>query len=72
MAEMAATFGRMLGESIEYVDLPVAHWTRTMSQQMTPYTIKYLSRVAEAHQRGDFDVQTDIVREVGGTPPEVP
>jgi len=40
--------------------------------QMTPYLIEYLSRVAEAHQRGDFDVQTDIVREVGGAPPKSP
>jgi hypothetical protein len=41
-----------------------------MARQMPPYTIEYLSRVAEAHQRGDFDVQTDIVREVGGAPPK--
>jgi NAD(P)H dehydrogenase (quinone) len=40
--------------------------------QITPYLVEYLSRVAEAHQRGDFDVQTDIVREVGEAPPEVP
>ncbi len=40
--------------------------------QITPYLIEYLSRVAKARQRGDFDVQTDIVREVGGAPPKSP
>jgi NAD(P)H dehydrogenase (quinone) len=73
MSEMAATFARVLGKPIEYVDLPVAKWTQAMGErQMPPYTIEYLSRVAEAHQRGDFDVQTDIVREVGGAPPKSP
>src|SRR6185437_10010030 len=34
--------------------------------QMSPYLIEYLSRVAEAHQRGALDMQNDIVRQVGG------
>jgi hypothetical protein len=26
--------------------------------------------VAEAHQRGELDVQNDIVRQIGGVPPK--
>ena len=73
MTEMAAIFERVLGKPIEYVDLPIAHWTQAMAQsQMTPYLIEYLSRVAEAHQRGELDVQTDIVQRIGGAPPKPP
>jgi uncharacterized protein YbjT (DUF2867 family) len=72
MSELAAIFGRVLGKSIEYVDLPIAPWAQALAQFRTPYVIEYLSRVAEAHQRGDLDVQTDVVREVGGAPPKSP
>jgi uncharacterized protein YbjT (DUF2867 family) len=72
MSELAATFGRVLGKSIEYVDLPVAPWAQALAQFRTPYQIEYLSRVAEAHQRGDLDVQTDIVRQIGGAPAKSP
>ena len=37
---------------------------------MTPYLIEHLRCVAEAHQRGEFDAQTDVVRQVGGAPPK--
>jgi len=71
MSETAATFGRVLGKPIEYVDPPVAHWAQALAQfQKTPYLIEYLSRVAEAHQRDEFDVQTDIVQQIGGAPPK--
>lgn len=72
MSEMAAIFGRVLGKPIEYVDLPIAHWTQALAQVRTPYQIEYLSRVAEAHQRGELDVQTDIVLRIGGAPPKSP
>jgi NAD(P)H dehydrogenase (quinone) len=71
MSETAAIFGRVLGRPIEYVDLPIDHWTQALAQfKMSPYLIEYLSRVAEAHQRGELDVQNDIVRQVGGAPPK--
>jgi NAD(P)H dehydrogenase (quinone) len=71
MSETAAIFGRVLGRPIEYVDLPIAHWTQALAQfHMSPYLIEYLSRVAEAHQRGELDVQNDIVRQLGGVPPK--
>ena len=71
MSETAATFGRVLGRPIEYVDLPIASWTQALAQfQMAPYLVEYLSRVAEAHQRGELDVQNDVVRQITGAPPK--
>jgi uncharacterized protein YbjT (DUF2867 family) len=71
MAELAATFGRALGKPIDYVDLPVIHWAQALAEfQMSPYLIEYLSRVAEAHQRGQLDVHTDAVQQITGTPPK--
>ncbi len=73
MSEMSAIFGRTLGKTIDYVDLPVAQWAQALAQyQMPPYLIEYLSRVAEAHQRGELDVQTEIVLKIGGVPPKTP
>jgi NAD(P)H dehydrogenase (quinone) len=72
MSEMAAIFGRVLGKPMEYVDLPIAQWTQVLAQLRTPYQVEYLSRVAEAHQRGELDVQTDIVPRVGGAPAKSP
>jgi len=66
MSELAASFGRVHGKSIEYVDVPLAPWAQVLAQLRTPYQVEYLSRVAEAHQRGELDVQTDIVRQIGG------
>jgi NAD(P)H dehydrogenase (quinone) len=71
MSETAAAFGRVLGKPVEYVDLPLAALSQALAQlQMSPYLIEYLSRVAEAHQRGDLDVQNDLVRQLGGAPPK--
>jgi NAD(P)H dehydrogenase (quinone) len=73
MSEMAAIFGRVLGKPIEYVDLPIAQYTQALAQfKRTPYLIEYLARAAEAHQRGELDVQTDIVSRIGGAPPKSP
>lgn len=38
--------------------------------QMSPYVIEHISRVAEAHQRNEFDAETDVVRQIGGAPPK--
>ncbi len=71
MTEMAAIFGRVLGKPIKYVDAPLDQWARALTQaQRTPYTIEYLLKVAEAHQRGELDVQTDVVQQIGGAPPK--
>jgi NAD(P)H dehydrogenase (quinone) len=71
ISEMAAIFGRVLGKPIEYVDLPVERWAHVLTQlQMPPYLVEHLRRVAEAHQRGEFDAQTDVVRQIGGAAPK--
>jgi NAD(P)H dehydrogenase (quinone) len=73
MAEMAAIFARVLGRPIEYVDLPVPRWTQALAQfQMTPYLIEYLASVAVAHQQGQLAVETDVVRQIVGSPPKSP
>ena len=36
---------------------------------MTPWLIEHLSRVAESHQRGEFDTVTDVVETIGGVLP---
>jgi NAD(P)H dehydrogenase (quinone) len=71
MNEMAAIFGRVLSNRVEYVDLPVERWAQILAQfQIPPYLIEHLSRVAEAHQRGEFDAETDVVQRIGGVPPK--
>jgi NAD(P)H dehydrogenase (quinone) len=71
MSDTAAIFGHVLGRPIEYADLPTEHWTQALAQfRMSPYLIEYLARVAEAHQRGELDMQNDVVRQIGGAPPK--
>lgn len=72
MSELAATFGRVLGRSIEYIDVPIAPWAQALAQFRAPYVVEYLSRVSEAHQRGELDIQNDVVREIGGVPARPP
>jgi uncharacterized protein YbjT (DUF2867 family) len=72
LAEMATVFARVLGRPVEYVDIPVERWRQILSnlRGMSPHFIEHLSRVAEAHQRGEFDAVTDVVQTVGGAPPQ--
>lgn len=72
LAEMAAVFTSVLGRRVEYVDIPVEHWSQMLStlDGMSPHFIEHLARVAEAHQRGEFDAVTDVVQTVGGVPPK--
>ena len=72
MTEQASVFSRVLGRPVEYVDIPVEAWRQILSQVdvMTPWLIEHLSRVAESHQRGEFDTVTDVVETIGGVPPQ--
>jgi uncharacterized protein YbjT (DUF2867 family) len=73
MSGMATIFGRVLGKPVAYVDVPIAAYTQVLAQaQRPPYIIEYLSRVAEAHQRGELDIQTDVVQRIGGELPKSP
>ena len=56
LTQMAAVFTRVLGRPVEYVDIPVEQWREILSQLgMSPHFIEHMSRVAEAHQQGEFD-----------------
>lgn len=72
MVDQAGVFGRVLGRPVEYVDIPVESWRQILSHVdvMTPWLIEHLSRVAESHQRGEFDAVTDVVETIGGAPPQ--
>lgn len=68
--EMAATFSRILGRPVEYVDLPLERWQKAMADAgLPPFAIAHLSYVSEDHKNGAFDQVTDVVRKVGGLPP---
>jgi uncharacterized protein YbjT (DUF2867 family) len=71
MPEIASAVGRALGKPVQYVDLPVEKWGQVLAKlpALTPHSIEHLSRVAEAHQRGEFDAETDVVAQIGGAPP---
>lgn len=69
--EMSTIFGRVLDKQVDYVDLPVEQWARILAQfQLSPYLIEHLRHVAEAHQSGEFDAETDVVRKIGGASPK--
>jgi uncharacterized protein YbjT (DUF2867 family) len=71
LPEMAAVFSRVLSHPVEYVDIPVERWRQTLSDLgLSPHFVEHLSRVAEAHQRGEFDALTDVVETVGGASPK--
>jgi len=71
LPEMAAVFTRVLSHPVEYVDIPVERWRQTLSNLgLSPHFVEHLARVAEAHQRGEFDALTDVVETVGGAPPK--
>jgi uncharacterized protein YbjT (DUF2867 family) len=72
MMEQASVFSRVLGRPVEYLDIPVERWRQILSHVdvMTPWLIEHLSRVAESHQHGEFDTVTDVVKTIGGVPPQ--
>ncbi|MGB6205688.1 NmrA family transcriptional regulator, partial [Mycobacterium sp.] len=72
MTEQARELTRVLGRSVEYVDLPVEHWRQALSEldSMSPYLIEHLSAVAVSYQHGEFDAVTDVVETIGGAPPQ--
>jgi len=72
LTEMAMVFSRVLGRPVEYVAIPVELWQRTLAKlpRMSPHFIEHLARVAEAHQQGEFDALTEVVKEIGGEPPK--
>jgi NAD(P)H dehydrogenase (quinone) len=72
MTEQAHTFSRVLGRSIQYIDVPVQNWRQALSrvEGISPYLVEHLCHVAETHKHGEQDMATDVVETVGGTPPK--
>ena len=72
MPEQASVLSRVLGRSVEYVDIPVERWRQLLSEldSMSPYLIEHLAAVAESYQHGEFDAVTDVVETIGGAPPQ--
>ncbi|WP_445187290.1 NmrA family NAD(P)-binding protein [Pseudonocardia sp. Cha107L01] len=71
MAEQADTFRRVLNRPVQYVDIPVENWRQALSQGgFPPLLVEHLSQVAEAHKHGEQDLVTDVVKAIGGSPPQ--
>jgi len=72
MTEIAETFGRVLGKTVEYVDIPTEAWLEQLSKDpsMNPHFLKHLERVAWDTSNGFFGGVTDAVEKVGGRTPK--
>jgi uncharacterized protein YbjT (DUF2867 family) len=72
IAEMAAVFTRVLGRPVRYFELPLERWRDVLNAlpARSPHLVEHLLRVAEAHQRGEFDAVTDVVEKIGGAAPK--
>src|SRR5262249_16999667 len=72
MSEMAAVFARVLRRPVVYVEIPVDKWRQILARipVLSTHFLDHIGRVAEAHQRGEFDAQTDIVKQIGGSLPK--
>jgi uncharacterized protein YbjT (DUF2867 family) len=71
IAEMAAVFGRALGRPVQYVEIPVEKWRQILARlPVQSHFLDHITRVAEAHQRGEFDAVSDVVQQIGGSPPK--
>ena len=72
MTEIAETIGRVLGKTVEYVDIPTEAWLEQLSKApfMNPHFLKHLERVAWDTSNGFFGGVTDVVEKVGGRTPK--
>jgi uncharacterized protein YbjT (DUF2867 family) len=70
MAEIAEGFSRVLGRPVQYVDIPVEKWREILTPRMTAHFVDHITRIAEAYQRGELDGVSDVVQQIGGSPPK--
>jgi uncharacterized protein YbjT (DUF2867 family) len=71
--EIAATFGKVLGRTVKYQDTPLKLFLKAARALAIPdFVIEELSWFLRDYQRNSFGIgaPTDVVREVGGSPPE--
>lgn len=72
IAEMAGIISREIGKEVAYVDLPIDAWSEVLVGQagLPEYLANHLAHVAQDHQDGVFDAETDTVERVTGRPPQ--
>ncbi len=70
--EMAGILSHELGQTVEYVDLPVETWGEVLAgvDGMSDSLVTHLKAVAVDHQNGIFRGETDVVEKIGGSPPQ--
>ena len=72
--EIADAVGRVLGLSVEYVNIPVATWREALVNVagFPEYLAAHFVAVAQDHQDGIFSAETDVMKTiVGQEPPSV-
>ncbi len=72
ISEMATALSEVLGQSIEYVDLPREAWAEALEgvPGMSPSLITHLGHVADDHKNGVFREQNNLVQTITGSPAE--
>jgi len=72
VAEMVEVLSEELGRSVEYVDIPGEAWGQILAGAvgMPQFLVTHLRAVAEDHQNGIFNAETDVVERIGGQPPQ--
>jgi len=71
MDEVASAIGALVGEPVEYVQIPVSAWLEALVElpQMTPHFLAHLEQLAPEVARGAFAGPTDVIERIsGGTP----
>ena len=72
LKEMAQVISEELGKPIEYVNLPLEHWYQVLIQRpdVPEFLATHLISVAQEHQEGIFNAQTDVVELMVGKAPQ--
>ena len=72
MHEIANLIGQEIERPVEYVNLPADQWREILVHQvgLPEFLAHHLYNVAQDHQEGIFDKQTDTVKQVTGLAPQ--
>jgi NAD(P)H dehydrogenase (quinone) len=70
--EMANIIGNEIGKPVEYINLPEDQWLDILVKQvgLPEFLANHLFKVAQDHQDGIFDKQTETVEQITGTAPQ--
>ncbi len=72
ITEMAEVFTKVLGKTVEYVDLPRDVWGQILAEKagLPKFLVSHLKAVADDHKNGIFSAQNDLVERIGGKAPQ--